>query len=141
MSSSSPFLFSSPPHACTHQWACNSTNQNHTDTSSCATGNPWLVLPVELLHGVCFSLSWSAVASHAQEISPPGYTATTQGLVSATFWGLGFAIGGIGGGFFNDKYGAPKLYQCTSVLAFGTALMGGVAIACMRPSKKSPTAP
>ena len=59
----------------------------------------WWVLPVEVLHGLTFSLGWAACATHASEIAPPGYATTTQGVISATFWGVGFGIGGIGGGF------------------------------------------
>eukprot|EP00056_Hartaetosiga_gracilis_P003992 m.70150 g.70150 ORF g.70150 m.70150 type:complete len:171 (-) comp11659_c0_seq10:561-1073(-) len=34
---------------------------------------PWSVLPIELLHGVTFSLSWATIVAHAQEVAPEGY--------------------------------------------------------------------
>lgn len=40
--------------------------------------NVWWVLPVEVLHGLTFSLGWAACATHATEIAPPGYASTTQ---------------------------------------------------------------
>ncbi|EGD78638.1 hypothetical protein PTSG_01616 [Salpingoeca rosetta] len=70
----------------------------------------WLVLPIELLHGLTFGLSWAAVASYSYKISPKGYEATTQGITSALFWGLGFGLGACGGGFINQAYGFVFLF-------------------------------
>ena len=41
-------------------------------------GNPWVVLPVELLHGVTFGCSWAAGTVNCARISPPGLKSTTQ---------------------------------------------------------------
>eukprot|EP00043_Microstomoeca_roanoka_P028546 m.18431 g.18431 ORF g.18431 m.18431 type:complete len:470 (-) comp8486_c1_seq2:127-1536(-) len=79
--------------------------------------HPWLVLPIELLHGLTFGLSWAAVASYSFKISPKGYEATTQGITSALFWGLGFGLGACGGGFLNQSYGYIFLFFVTC--AFG----------------------
>eukprot|EP00039_Didymoeca_costata_P021298 m.344093 g.344093 ORF g.344093 m.344093 type:complete len:408 (-) comp23829_c0_seq1:43-1266(-) len=85
---------------------------------------PWLVLPIELLHGLTFALSWTAVASHASEIAPPGYKSLTQGIAGALFWGVGFACGGIGGGFLNEAYGPVFMYEMGALLALGSCVLG-----------------
>ena len=92
--------------------------------------NPWYILPLEPLHGVTFALSWTAVASFAAEIAPPGYGASTMGLVSAFFWGIGFSLGGIGGGVINQNFGSVFLFQCTTILAMAGATFGTVIYWC-----------
>jgi MFS family permease len=51
--------------------------------------NIWLVLPVELLHGVTFGLMFPAATMYASRIAPPGMSATLQGLVSGIHFGFG----------------------------------------------------
>lgn len=47
-------------------------------------GNPWAVLPVELLHGVTFGLGWGAATASSTRLAPPHLTATMQvGLLAA----------------------------------------------------------
>jgi hypothetical protein len=41
-------------------------------------GNPWAVLPVELLHGVSFGLGWGAATASSSRLAPPHLTATMQ---------------------------------------------------------------
>jgi len=88
--------------------------------------NPWWVLPLELLHGLTFALSWSSVASFAAKIAPPGYGSTTMGVISAFFWGLGFSLGGIGGGLVHQSFGAERLFQGSAALAALAGVAGGV---------------
>ncbi|KAJ8028156.1 Major facilitator superfamily domain-containing protein 6 [Holothuria leucospilota] len=51
--------------------------------------NPWLILPIELLHGICYGAFWPAAATFANKIAPPGMSATLQNLVQAFSMGLG----------------------------------------------------
>lgn len=51
--------------------------------------DPWLILPIELLHGICFGALWPAAASFANQVAPEGLGATVQNLVSAASLGLG----------------------------------------------------
>lgn len=47
-------------------------------------GNPWAVLPVELLHGITFGLGWGAATASSTRLAPPHLTATMQvGLLAA----------------------------------------------------------
>jgi len=70
--------------------------------------NPWWVLPVELMHGVTFSMAWAAGVSYAVQIAPAELLATAQGLWNGVLGGLGPAVGGLIGGFVYDSYG-PKI--------------------------------
>lgn len=75
---------------------------------------PWLVLPLQLLHGPSFSAMWVAGVSYANELAPAGLGATAQGLFSGVMLGLGSAFGGfIGGNLFAD-IGGSMMYRWTS---------------------------
>ena len=65
-----------------------------------------------------------ACVTHANEIAPPGYATSTQGTVSATYWGLGFAVGGVGGGFVDQAVGANTLFFIASGVALGGLVLG-----------------
>jgi PPP family 3-phenylpropionic acid transporter len=81
---------------------------------------PWMVLPVQSLHGLSFSAMWVACVGLAGEMAPPGMGATAQGLLSSVFFGLGGAIGGLAGGLIYERLGFPILFR----LAAGFALLG-----------------
>lgn len=51
--------------------------------------NAWHVLPIELLHAITFGLMWPSATSYASIISPPGMSATVQGLISGLHFGFG----------------------------------------------------
>ena len=51
--------------------------------------NAWFILPVELLHGVCFGLMYAAASAYASIISPAGMSATVQGLMGGLYFGFG----------------------------------------------------
>lgn len=51
--------------------------------------NPWYILFLEPLHGLTFGLLWAAATSYTNKISPPGTSATTQGLISGLHFGFG----------------------------------------------------
>lgn len=51
--------------------------------------NVWLVLPIELLHCLCFGLMYAAASAYGTIISPKGMTATIQGLIGGFYFGFG----------------------------------------------------
>ena len=92
----------------------------------------WYVLPAELLHGLTFSLSWTAVATEATALAPVGFEATTMGIASAAFWGVGFAVGGVGGGYVNEAYGGQWLFRGVAMLGGAAAVVCSVMLAIRR---------
>ena len=52
-------------------------------------GNPWFCILVDLTHGLTFALMWSAATQYASIITPPGMSATLQGLLSGIHFGFG----------------------------------------------------
>ena len=51
--------------------------------------NPWFVLPVELLHGICYGAFWPASTSYCNLVAPQGMEATVQNAANAVNAGLG----------------------------------------------------
>jgi PPP family 3-phenylpropionic acid transporter len=89
-------------------------------------GVPWLALPIQLLHGLTFSLMWVSGVSYANEISPAGLGATAQGLFSGVILGIGSAAGAFLGGLMFDQIGLVSMFRITalgSLLVFGFMLL------------------
>jgi len=80
--------------------------------------SPSHVLLIQLLHGPTFSLIWTAGVSYANRIAPKGMGATAQGLLSATFFGLGATGGGLTGGFLYEQVGPFWMYFCAGMWVF-----------------------
>jgi predicted MFS family arabinose efflux permease len=77
---------------------------------------PWLVLHVQLLHGLSFSALWVACVSLANEMAPEGMGATAQGLLNSAFFGLGGSLGGLSGGFVYEHFGFAVLFRLAAML-------------------------
>lgn len=71
---------------------------------------PELVLLIQLLHGPTFSLIWVSGVSYANQIAPKGMGATAQGLLSATYFGMGATGGGLIGGYLYEQIGPFQMY-------------------------------
>jgi PPP family 3-phenylpropionic acid transporter len=78
---------------------------------------PWLVLPIQLLHGPAFSAMWAAGVSYVSEIAPEGTGATAQGLFSGVGMGLRAALGAFVGGLLYDGLGAVSMFRWGGVSA------------------------
>lgn len=51
--------------------------------------NPWMVLPIEVLHGITYAVFCAAMTLYAVECAPPGTEATMLGILGGIFEGLG----------------------------------------------------
>lgn len=78
---------------------------------------PWMALPIQLLHGLTFSLMWVAGISYADRIAPQGMSATAQGLFSGVTLGVGSAAGSLLGGFLFDAVGAIWMFRVMAGIA------------------------
>ena len=83
----------------------------------------WIVLVLELFHGVTFGLFYSASVHTCVKQSPPGMESTMQSLLDMTFNGLGVALGSIGGGFLFDFVGTSNTFYIFSVV-IGLSTLG-----------------
>jgi PPP family 3-phenylpropionic acid transporter len=83
---------------------------------------PWQVLPIQLLHGLTFSITWVAGVTYAREIAPPGMGATAQSLFSGAFFGLGGSVGALIGGILYQEAGSAALFRWMALLVFCIAV-------------------
>eukprot|EP00743_Colponemidia_sp_Colp-15_P006140 GILK01006599.1.p1 GENE.GILK01006599.1~~GILK01006599.1.p1 ORF type:complete len:437 (+),score=53.83 GILK01006599.1:54-1313(+) len=74
----------------------------------------WMVLPIQMLHGVSFSLFWTAAVTHTNALSPPGMESTSLGLLNGVFGGVAPTIGAILGGYLYTFYGARIMFACAA---------------------------
>ena len=79
--------------------------------------NPRMALLVQLMHGMSFSLMWTAGVSYTSEIAPPGLGASAQALFSSTMFGLASGAGALLGSRIYATMGPAILFQTASLLA------------------------
>ncbi|CAL1674196.1 unnamed protein product [Lasius platythorax] len=85
---------------------------------------PWWVLPIEFfMQGPTYALCYTTIVAYASAISPPGTSATVQGIVAGMDDGFGFAVGSLIGGILYKKVGGAITLRIFSLLAAFSALM------------------
>lgn len=80
--------------------------------------NPWFILPLDILQGFSHAGVWAALTSYLSKAAPKGYKAAVQGILQGFYYGLGRAVGAIGGGIFSHYFGtnmAFRLYGIGSI--------------------------
>jgi PPP family 3-phenylpropionic acid transporter len=86
--------------------------------------DPWMTMPMELLHGVQFAFGWAASVSYVSSLLPPELSSSAQGLLSAFQWGIGSAFGAFMGGYiWNATGGRSLMWACSGLGLVGVAVM------------------
>ncbi len=80
------------------------------------TTQPWVVLVIQLCHGLTFAAIYTAGVHYADQIAPPGMKATTQGMFTGTYMGFGSAAGGLLGGVLMDHFSLGGMYAVIGTL-------------------------
>jgi MFS transporter, PPP family, 3-phenylpropionic acid transporter len=80
------------------------------------TTQPWVVLVIQLVHGLTFAAIYTAGVYYADQIAPPGMKATTQGMFGGTLMGFGSAAGGLLGGILMDHFSPGGMYAFAGTL-------------------------
>ena len=80
--------------------------------------NPWFAVPLEVLSTGAYAFSWTTCVSYLNRAAPPGSSTIVQGIVQASFWGLGFGGGSIIGGFSFRVFGERETFRGFSVASF-----------------------
>mmetsp|Transcript_7864 Transcript_7864/g.24774 ORF Transcript_7864/g.24774 Transcript_7864/m.24774 type:complete len:120 (-) Transcript_7864:28-387(-) len=77
-----------------------------------------IALPVlQLLHGPCFALAWTAAVSFAADATPPQLRATAQSALSTTYYVLGAGVGSVLWSVAYESFGARPTYLAGAALA------------------------
>eukprot|EP00775_Hariotina_reticulata_P002060 gene2060-2380_t len=86
--------------------------------------NPWLVLPLELLHGFTFATSWGSGIVSCKQLAPPHLNTSMQGLFASMYGGVGSGLGALLGGFIMQLLGGQQLFCICSVILIGGWALG-----------------
>ncbi|GFS57300.1 major facilitator superfamily domain-containing protein 6 [Nephila pilipes] len=79
--------------------------------------NPWLVLPIEVTHGITFGLYYPVLASYGKMSSKPGAEAMTQSVIFSTHEGLGSGLGCVLSGIGFDYFGGHQTFFFASIFS------------------------
>ena len=100
--------------------------------------NPWLVVPIEIFHGVSTTLIWALAVSYIGLNS--GVATTMQGILSGIHWGLGLGGGAIFGGIVVNAVGSKYTFLGYGVVSF-LNLLGFILTRylkwCVKPTEES----
>jgi PPP family 3-phenylpropionic acid transporter len=80
------------------------------------TTQPWVILVIQLCHGLTFAAIYTAGVNYAYQIAPTGMKATTQGMFTGTYMGFGSAAGGLLGGILMDLFSPGGMYAIIGTL-------------------------
>jgi len=76
----------------------------------------WVVLLIQLCHGLTFAAIYTAGVHYADQVAPIGMKATSQGMFNGTLMGFGAAAGGLLGGVLLDRFSPGGMYAFTGTL-------------------------
>ena len=88
--------------------------------------DPQYILPIQLLHGLTFSLFWAAGVLYVKRMIPNGYDTSGQSLFVAMYFGLGGLAGNYVGGMIFAKWGCNTMFlvgTATAILAVMISLI------------------
>ena len=74
------------------------------------------ILPMQLLHGISFSMNWTAATEVFQAASPSSITASAQVIVTQLYFTLGQGLGYLFWSTMYEIYGASPAYCLGSFL-------------------------
>jgi MFS transporter, PPP family, 3-phenylpropionic acid transporter len=97
--------------------------------------NPIAAIPVEMLHGLSWSLFWVACVEYISKLVNEKWTATGQSLLYAAYFGVGAITGNYWTGWLSEKMKIADIFLLNSGIVFIVAVMLLLLI------KKTATAP
>ncbi|XP_012554333.2 major facilitator superfamily domain-containing protein 6 [Hydra vulgaris] len=79
--------------------------------------NPWFILPLDVLQGFSHAGVWAALTSYLSRAAPKGYRAAVQGILQGFYYGLGRAVGAIGGGVLTHYFGTNIVFRVYGIFS------------------------
>ncbi|XP_057663490.1 uncharacterized protein LOC130898309 isoform X1 [Diorhabda carinulata] len=80
--------------------------------------SPWWIVPIEIVfQGPTYALTYTTIVAYANELAPPGASATMQGIAAGMDDGFGYAVGSFMGGLLYKYLGGKCTLQIFSLIA------------------------
>lgn len=80
------------------------------------TNNPFIIVPIEILHSLTSSSIWLTSMSMAVLVAPIGFERSMQNLFTASYYGFGMGFGGILTSIAYQLYGPVTVFQYAAVV-------------------------
>nr|XP_054769492.1 major facilitator superfamily domain-containing protein 6-like [Lytechinus pictus] len=88
-----------------------------------AISNPLWLIPVEILHGISFLLTWTTLVSYLGTAVPAECMTTVQGILGALYFGLGVGAGSLVSGIIIDYFNAVKAFYGFAVASLAVMFL------------------
>lgn len=92
--------------------------------------NPYAAIPVELLHGIAWSLFWVVCVEYVNKLVREEWRATGQSLLNAAYYGIGIIVGVFWTGYLSDSN--MKISEVFWLNAGIVAIVGVIALIFMK---------
>ncbi|KAG7391782.1 hypothetical protein PHYPSEUDO_003402 [Phytophthora pseudosyringae] len=93
--------------------------------------HPWLVLPIEVLHGLTYGLLLAAFTNYIYEAAPKGTEGTMIGVLFAVQRGIGGGLSTLGGGWIYGALGGRMMWAIAGFVVFPLSLLCTAGFACL----------
>nr|XP_054770348.1 major facilitator superfamily domain-containing protein 6-like [Lytechinus pictus] len=88
-----------------------------------AISNPLWLIPVEILHGISFLLTWTTLVSYLGTAVPAECMTTVQGILGVLYFGLGVGVGSLVSGIIIDYFNAVKAFYGFAVASLAVMFL------------------
>ncbi|MCL0081097.1 MFS transporter [Peptococcaceae bacterium] len=86
------------------------------------TGNPDMIIIIQLLHGLSFGLLYISAVSYLCKVAPPELRSSGMGLIATFGGGVAGITGSLLGGLIMDGFGPQTLYWICAFISLLTAV-------------------
>ena len=76
----------------------------------------WIIVLLQMLHGIGFALSWAAMMEYTHKISPKDIVVTMFGILSGIFFSLSAIVSNMVGGVVYETYSGRILFRWGAVI-------------------------
>ena len=76
----------------------------------------WIIVLLQMLHGIGFALSWAAMMEYTHKISPKDIVVTMFGILSGIFFSLSAMVSNMLGGIVYETYSGRILFRWVAVI-------------------------
>jgi MFS transporter, PPP family, 3-phenylpropionic acid transporter len=86
--------------------------------------NPYAALPIELLHGISWSLFWVVCVEYVNKLVNEDWRVTGQSLLYASYYGIGAIVGNFWTGYLSDtKMRIAEIFLLNAGIVVAVAVM------------------